>query len=462
MPTEREDLHNRVMLIKKALDENKIVIAEHLVAGFQESLSKIKFAKDGIVIPETVDGRIRSMSLPLVYQEDKAKIKNSISLAEIQHAYFECIEEYFGFLYKDMLKYKANPESFASEFISHEENVQMAMKFIPDFINSVIKFWEDVGGIAFFHLQDLQCLKANFGGELFPSYERNIASTAGLYIDTIVLPDPFVKLNTLTITSTAPEGIVFFFIKNCLTLLGYKNLALAELEVPIIVIFPYKFDMDHTIGDKIRNQAEKNTLIHSSLLFDNNFASLNEVREFSKKITTVDKLILEIKRPDLLLFATEWEGTFEEKIQKHLREYAPISKPKHVEVEFSVGEHILNHMVGRMLQANDILQRSVEIQGIPLIEAETSWEHFNWMLKYSNAKDYLDIKNKSTDYHVLRALQSGIDEEFCWLGNIPPETLIEIRKKGAIDEIREIIGTGITDIIQEEPENFSKTSAQLS
>lgn len=80
METNRKDLHYRVMLLKKALDENKIVVAEHLVSNFQQSLSKIEFAEDGLVVPETVDGRIIAMSLMLVDQDNNTKANAPLSL----------------------------------------------------------------------------------------------------------------------------------------------------------------------------------------------------------------------------------------------------------------------------------------------------------------------------------------------------------------------------------------------
>ena len=42
-------------------------------------------------------------------------------------------------------------------------------------------------------------------------------------------------------------------------------------------------------------------------------------------------------------------------------------------------------------------------------------------------------------------------------GNIPTDALIEIRQQGAMDEIREILGNGIDDLVNLNPDNFHRS-----
>ncbi len=62
---EIQDLTDRVFLLKEQLEAGKILFAEHLVAGFQRSLSAIQLRPDGLVAPETIDGRIRAATLAI-------------------------------------------------------------------------------------------------------------------------------------------------------------------------------------------------------------------------------------------------------------------------------------------------------------------------------------------------------------------------------------------------------------
>jgi hypothetical protein len=62
--------------------------------------------------------------------------------------------------------------------------------------------------------------------------------------------------------------------------------------------------------------------------------------------------------------------------------------------------------------------------------------------------------------HVMRGLQES-GGEMQWLGNIPPSALIEMKRQGAIPEIREILGQGIAEIIVADPMNFISTTEKI-
>ena len=71
------------------MQDGKIHIAAHLADGFRESLSKIRVMPDGLVDPDTVDGRIRAMCNFISYQNDREEWKEEVTLNKIQEAYFE-------------------------------------------------------------------------------------------------------------------------------------------------------------------------------------------------------------------------------------------------------------------------------------------------------------------------------------------------------------------------------------
>ncbi|WP_429016167.1 hypothetical protein [Aeromonas veronii] len=80
------------------------------------------------------------------------------------------------------------------------------------------------------------------------------------------------------------------------------------------------------------------------------------------------------------------------------------------------------------------------------------------MLEYNAGNSSTDSLN---DLHVARALNSTVKNEIPWLGNIPPESLIEIRKSGALDDIRHLLSGGLEELIKADPSNFHKTSEHV-
>src|SRR5438132_7207101 len=93
---EAQDLTDRVFLLREYLQNGRIKIAEHLQNEFVESLERIRLDQDGLVMPETVDGRIRALTNGLRYFRYREETKNSISLSEIQDRYFQILDANFG------------------------------------------------------------------------------------------------------------------------------------------------------------------------------------------------------------------------------------------------------------------------------------------------------------------------------------------------------------------------------
>lgn len=117
------------------------------------------------------------------------------------------------------------------------------------------------------------------------------------------------------------------------------------------------------------------------------------------------------------------------------------------------------HLFSSFAQSNDSFQRSRDLNGTPIIRAETSWLWFNWMLR--NNSEYIN-DGERVNLHVARALETTVPTEISWFGNVPPEAIIEIRKTGALDEIRELLGVGVSELVQANPTNFFRTGDQVS
>jgi len=131
------------------------------------------------------------MALVAAVVQDREEQKNAVSLQEISNLYFEYIERSLEFFIKEARENNVDAETFGRVISRHPEAVEDIAPQIPAFMDGLKHFWEGVTDASHFHIQDLEGNKGVFGGDLFPSYQQNIASTAGLYVDTIVLSDPF-------------------------------------------------------------------------------------------------------------------------------------------------------------------------------------------------------------------------------------------------------------------------------
>ncbi|MBR9718634.1 hypothetical protein G3T40_17050, partial [Acinetobacter baumannii] len=149
-----ERLRYRLKILSEKLSEGKVKFASHLVEDFKESMRKIRYDKNGEIILDSVDGRIRSMALGIEQIDTRDKLKKQISLFEIQNLYFELIEQNFGQFYEKMNELRENPHNIA-DFLSRKEDfVDGMVEQIPSFMEAILEFWRNVGDVGYWHLED--------------------------------------------------------------------------------------------------------------------------------------------------------------------------------------------------------------------------------------------------------------------------------------------------------------------
>ncbi|WP_412462877.1 hypothetical protein [Halobacteriovorax sp. RT-2-6] len=430
----RKKLDRRIKVLKRNLEAGKVKIAPDLIEGVRKSLLKVKIADDGVVDVDSVDGRIRSMALAVTHFEGIQELKDKNPLSEIQKLYFEIFERNFGWLYKDMIKAKATPHIVATYFSDDDEKVKSMLPQVKDFAAAIFEFWENCVEPAYYHIQELNSAKVVFGGDMFPSHSQNIASSVGVYVDTIVLPDPFVRAGHIFAAGPHKQQ-VYFAIKHALNILQYKELADAEIDVPIILILPEDPGIYGDHNDFLKRLAQPDVLAHGSKIFGTSFTSINDMHDFIKKHNTIESFFKVLANPERLLFDLEWKGDKRHQIQRYLDDF--IGSFGGVGFE----DAMLGQIFSRMHQANDLLLKSKRLNGTPIIDAPTSWEYFQWKLEYNSPSDGLAGKQHIVTQKLVE--QSG---ELQWFGNVPVDALIEMRKNGALYEIRDMLSKGLGDI----------------
>ena len=453
---EVQDLTDRVFLLKEQLEAGKVHFAnQELADGFRRSYEAIRLRPDGKVDPTSLDGRIRAMTLAMMAMRQREDAKKSLSLAKIQEEYFAFLFREFGWLYEQMKKAEVTPSAAAEITSRHDDMMQGLMEALPDMVDAVREFWSAVGETAGYHLQDSRQLKAVFAGDIFPAHWENAVSTAGLYVDTIILPCPITRLGTLLKAAPSKE-LVKLVIKHVLTAMTYRDIALADVDPPIAMIVPNSDDADEEDRKSLILRATPAICAHAKYLFGRTFESVEELQEFCIHLKTVDSVMKELKRPDRLIFDTEWGKDPVEQLSRSLRENSHFPGMN----EANAGLHVFASNIGRMPQAFGAQQAANHFGGSPYINAETSWLHFTWLLEYQGAPSHDDL-NIRHSMHVVRALVSEADNNLQWLGNVPPETVLEIRKRGLANELRELLGQGVSNLININRDNYFRTADQV-
>ncbi len=324
---------------------------------------------------------------------------------------------------------------------------------IPQFMEVLSEFWAHLAEPTHLHLEDAPQLKAVFGGDLFPSAYQNIASTCGLYVDTIVLPDPFLRSAQL-FENWSPETRTRYFVKHALNILSYRELAVADVDPPIVVVAPDRSTMDDDEQDLLVTISRADAVTHTGVLFGRSFESFRAATDFADGLDDMDAVARALARPERLLFNVEWQGTVQDQITRVLAEQPELRGL----VGGRPGRIALTQAVGRMMQVNDLLLRTQRLRGVPLIDAPTSWRYFQWKLEY-DATRFSEGASRVSDLHVVRALQAATSSgRVSWLGRVPSPALIELRRQQTIGEIRQIVGDGVARLSAAKPEDFGQTA----
>ncbi|HBO3177789.1 TPA: hypothetical protein NIF41_006024 [Pseudomonas aeruginosa] len=394
------------------------------------------------------------MALAVTAIHDREELKKEASLREIQEMYFRFIEENFGHFFKTMIQKNLSPHDIASAVSNTEASTQEITKNLDQLLNVIDQFWEGLGEIAHIHAEDMHGnIKGVFGGDLFPSHKENIASKCGIYTDTIILPDPFLRSKHIfQFHSQADKA--YYLVKHALNLLQYKDLVCADTEIPIVIVLPDLSMLQEEEHKFYQILGKEDSLIHSGKLFGRNFESLEELLDFCNSLDTIERAVAEIADKTRVLFDTDWDDDVASQIARAMK--SDHMKPLG---QITPGFALATQSVGRMSVSNEILIKARRLNGTPIIDAPTSWQYLVWKMEYDANRAESALKSK--DLHIIKGLSELARSDMEWIGNIPPDALIEIRRQGAMDEIREILGSGITEIIESNPKNFYRSKDRI-
>ena len=443
-----KELRRRLKILQEKFEKGQIKFREGLAV--KESLLAMKTGPDGEIDLSTADELVRALASAVAGTHDREELKKVSSLSEIQNMYFEFVERNFADLNKIMLETGLPPGDLSRDLIRDPEIIKEATRNLQEFLPVVNEFWEKMGEIAHVHVEDMYGnIKGVYGGDFFPAHNQNIASKCGMYTDTIVLSDPFLRSRHVFEQYSEEDG-AYYLIKHGLSVLQYKQLACADVKTPILVILPDRAALEEEEKEFYGRLGQDDALIHCEKLFGRKFESVGELLEFARSLDTVEKALAEIKDESRVLFETDWGESASAQLREAMRH--PDYRYYRPHGSKSPGFMLAMQSIARMSISNEILVKSRKLNGTPIMDVPTSWRYLVWKMEYDAVR--AERETGACDLHIVRGLQELAGNEMEWLGNIPIDALIEIRRQGAMEEIREILRKGVNDLVNSNPGNF--------
>jgi hypothetical protein len=184
--------------------------------------------------------------------------------------------------------------------------------------------------------------------------------------------------------------------------------------------------------------GEADTLEHCSKLFGHNFESIEDLQAFLQQFPDASSMIARMTDPSRVLFDVEWTEPLAEQFARYDKDFA-----SQFGRSFPPSRILEQMILGRMMTASDALFRSTRFGGSPLIDAPTSWQYLLWNYEYNG--NVSPRASDGRDLLVAKAISlSGTEHGM--LSGIPPDALIELRREGALEEVRKVIQRGIGEI----------------
>lgn len=451
-----QQLTERIYLIKEKLDSGELKIAGNLWDAFIKSFEAVRLRADGLVDPDTVDGRLRAMGAGLHGFEERKNIKARFSIYQLQEAYFRILFNDFGGVYKMMMDGNSPPFHVAQFLSTQSEFVDSIFNNIDELYKTINEFWTTAADIGVFHLQDGNQLKATFAGDLFPSYAENSVSIAGLYIDTMILPCPILRIYILK-DHMGREKFTELFMKHVLTCMTYRDVILEEVDTPIALILPHQSDISLDRKKQTFSTATPYLLRHAENMFGIHFYDIDDLEEYCSTLDTAESLLKALKKPNLMLFDSEWGNNATSQITNLIKGESDI---KTNTTGAPIGTLALHNIIGRFPQAFAAMENAINLGGVPFINAQTSWMYYNWLLEYEK-----NIMNTDADSlkntHIMHALSVENQSKISWLGNVPVQTVIDLRRRNMMGEVRDLLSSGINDLISHNGNNYIETTNRV-
>ena len=415
-----------------------------------DRLYTVKRDGRGIVIPESVDPILYALAL---LTAEKSFVKSCLSqnLIDIQRQYVEILRHHFEPFQKLMKQHGLDIHALAQWASQRKEFKKEFRSRTDDLFNGLAEFWKSASPVVIFHLQRMQTLKAVYGGSGFPLENSRLWANTLVYADTLVVPDPFLGTLFMSKNASAEESLYYQF-KHCLNALEYGDLALSDVDPPLVVFLPILPILHDGMINIARELAEADLARQMSDIFEYPMRNYDDVREFFNAAGQVETLLSAIRNPKSFLLNTD--VTRDPRMQAE-ESVAYFSKA------FNIGgcsgvQALLMAFFGRWLQYRICCAQSAIAGGVPIIDAPTSWEYYVWGLQHES------IDGKSAkDILIQHSLHDSF-KSFPFVNNITPTSLIKARQTKSLATLRTTLQQGIDEISHIAPDTHKEIAVTVS
>jgi hypothetical protein len=418
-----------------------------------DSLADVCYDDDGQVVSESVNPMLLTLAVGVMHDVLERKAL-STPLADVQAEYARLLEHFFKQPFAEMTKHNATPNDVAEDLSETPRAVRSINSFAPELHDALIEFWRSNGLTVLAHLRSQSALRAVYGGNLFPHFRSDFISNLALYADTLLLPDPLIQASGMRDFLTEKD-LTYFFVRHGLTAMGYKDLALADTAVPIVVFVPDEFWIAESVGKSLHSLSLDDVRLHAEKIFSRQFADVDEVRQLIRSFSNEHELAEAVKDASRFIFDIEENPMPLDQIACLMEDRKKFKGEIGLDDVRSI---VSQSLEGRFVQTTHAINRAAMYGGVPVMDAPTSWQYLLWKYEYlaASREPHVDYRDMMVQ-HVIQSQLADLPA----LKNLSHEAVIELRRRDSLKELRELLRKGIGAVKNASTETVSEVTRQV-
>lgn len=347
--------------------------------------------------------------------------------------YLDFVKTLFGHLADESNRHGVPPDVLAKDYLSDRGRQQEFSKHIGQITGQINKFWQVNGPWLRGHLRQMPGLKAGLAGDMGPQPSDHVFERAGLYFDTIIVYDPLVHAATLPSEFLLNQD--YYLIKYGIIQCQLRDLYLAETTPPIAYLLgdPGMLAGPSVTGPEPFELAWLDTVMLVNELYDTDFDSFSEVTQYFERFASNEEAVRNLARPEMFVFNPYVDKNPEAQWSFAQEQLAKDIWPNSRMVQGSRASLVSLVISGRMGQAVDILQRTVQQGFHPLVAAPAS---YHWLIQKIRLNQRHVSKELGIDFSTLATTNALLKQKNAWLGNVTLEQLVKLRQRNELGDLR--------------------------
>ncbi len=382
----------------------------------------------------------------LLCREDYTK--GMTSVRDIQKGYIELLESYINPLGKEAL----NDHIYSGDrFGSMPYLSDVLLAYYEPLGKDITDYWKQYAKEIRKSLAESNNLKVCYSGDISPSDASMLTNKLGMYVDTILIPDPVLNITQQLAPVSDRNFYLRSVVRHAINMVKIKPLLDADSEFPITAVYPSTKIFNRDFVEKIRDAASEDARVYINQTFNLKLKKSDDAFEIMQSFKKPEDIIALVKNESNLI--PDWALP---SVQEGIKNFYDGGKQMYIK-EFAnrpAGEAIYMYILGRLMSFHDHFENCKEFAAEPLYDSPNSWKMFTWYLDACFPEGNL-LTNEG-----LVANSIGIDNPK-WIGNLPVDALVEARKRGELSEIRATLTKNINRIKFTRVEDLEGVTAQV-